>query len=442
MTRASARAAVRVRGAGAPLAGTTTVPGDKSIAHRALLLGALADGTSTVRGFPGGADVRATLGAVRALGAPAEWQGDTVRIAGQGLGLGAGIDTAIDCANSGTTMRLTSGLVAAVPGRRTLDGDASLRRRPMERVAVPLRAMGARIETTAGRAPITIDGSALRGADWRMDVASAQVKSAVLLAGLRAGGPTSVVEPLPTRDHTERMLRHMGVAVVADGARVGVQGGQRLAPLDLTLPGDPSSAAFLVVAALLVPGSRVRITGVGTNPLRIGILDILRRMGAAIRIEGGRDAAGEPVGDVVVTHGALRATTVTPAEVPGAIDEMPILAVAAAFAEGETRVTGAEELRVKESDRLAALEQLRPLGVDFATTRDGFVVRGRPDGRLAGGRIATHGDHRIAMAFAVAGLRSADGVTIDDPACADVSFPGFFERLGALGAAVDDGGMP
>jgi 3-phosphoshikimate 1-carboxyvinyltransferase len=429
-----------VRSGGRPLTGKTTVPGDKSIAHRALLLGALAEGTSIVRGFPGGADVRATLGAIRALGAPAEWDGDTVRIEGRGLALGAGIDTAIDCANSGTTMRLATGLVAAVPGRRTLDGDASLRRRPMERVAVPLRAMGAHIETTAGRAPVVVDGASLRGAEWTMDVASAQVKSALLLAGLRANGATAVVEPLATRDHTERMLRHMGVAVTTEGTRVGVRGGQPLAPLDVTVPGDPSSAAFLAVAALLVPGSELSIDGVCWNPLRTGFLGILSRMGSDNWVVGGREAAGEPVGALFVKHDPLRGTTITPAEVPGAIDELPILAVAAAFAQGETRLTGAEELRVKESDRLAALEQLRPLGVDFETTRDGFVVRGNPDGRLAGGRITTHGDHRIAMAFAVAGLRSAEGVTIDDPACVDVSFPGFFERLAALGAAVDGGG--
>jgi 3-phosphoshikimate 1-carboxyvinyltransferase len=310
----------------------------------------------------------------------------------------------------------------------------------MERVAVPLRAMGAHIETTAGRAPVVVDGASLRGAEWTMDVASAQVKSALLLAGLRANGATAVVEPLATRDHTERMLRHMGVAVTTEGTRVGVRGGQPLAPLDVTVPGDPSSAAFLAVAALLVPGSELSIDGVCWNPLRTGFLGILSRMGSDNWVVGGREAAGEPVGALFVKHDPLRGTTITPAEVPGAIDELPILAVAAAFAQGETRLTGAEELRVKESDRLAALEQLRPLGVDFETTRDGFVVRGNPDGRLAGGRITTHGDHRIAMAFAVAGLRSAEGVTIDDPACVDVSFPGFFERLAALGAAVDGGG--
>jgi 3-phosphoshikimate 1-carboxyvinyltransferase len=429
-------APVRVR-SGGTLDGTTAVPGDKSITHRALMLSALADGVSTIRGFPGGADVRATLGAVRVLGAPADWTGDTVRIEGRGLALGDGVDAAIDCANSGTTMRLMTGLVSAIAGRRTLDGDGSLRRRPMERVAAPLRAMGARITTTDGRAPIVVDGGGLRGVVTTMTVASAQVKSALLLAGLRASGTTTVVEPLPTRDHTERMLRHMGVRVTIDGPRVEIAGGARLAPLEVTLPGDPSSAAFLIVAALLVPGSTVRITGVATNPLRIGVVEIVRRMGADVRIGNVRDVAGEPVGDVTVSHGRLRATTITPSEVPGAIDELPILAVAAAFAEGETRVTGAEELRVKESDRLAALEQLRPLGVDFTATADGFVVRGRPDARLGSGTIAAHGDHRIAMAFAVAGLRSADGITIDDPACADVSFPGFFPLLARLGARVD-----
>lgn len=430
--------ALRVRAADRPLTGTTTVPGDKSLGHRALLLSALADGSSTIRGFPGGADVRATLGAMRALGASIDWDGgDTVRVEGRGLELGVGVDATLDCANSGTTMRLAAGLVAAVPGRRRLDGDASLRRRPMERVAEPLRRMGARIDTTAGRAPLTIDGAALAGVACTLEVASAQVKSALLLAGLRAKGTTRVVEPLATRDHTERMLRHMGVPVVVEDLAVAVTGGHRLAPLDVTLPGDPSSAAFLVVAALLVPGSRLRVTGVGTNPRRTGALEILRRMGARITIEDATDEAGEPCGAVVVEHAPLHGTTITPDEIPGAIDELPILAVAAAFAEGETRVTGAAELRVKESDRIAALEQLGPLGVAFEPTRDGFVVRGRPDTTIARGTIATHGDHRIAMAFAVAGLRSLEGVTIDEPRCADVSFPRFFDRLGALGARVD-----
>jgi 3-phosphoshikimate 1-carboxyvinyltransferase len=429
--------ACRIRAASGPLHGETTVPGDKSIAHRALLLGALADGRSTIRGFPGGADVCATLDAVRALGAHADWSGDTIVLDGRGLGLGAGVDATIDCRNSGTTMRLLTGLVAGVPGRRILDGDGSLRRRPMERVAEPLRRLGAHIRTTDGHAPVTVDGTSLTGVACPTGVASAQVKSALLLAGLRASGTTTVVEPLATRDHTERMLRHMGVAVVVEGGRASVTGGQRLRPLELELPGDPSSAAFLVVAALLVPGSRVRVRGVGVNPARTGLFTVLRRMGARLVVDGAAERAGEPCGDVIVEHGALTGTTVLPDEVPGAIDELPILAVAAAFADGETRVTGAAELRVKESDRLAALAPLRALGVAFEATADGFVVRGRPDARLGGGTIATHGDHRIAMAFAVAGLRSADGVVLDDPACVDVSFPGFFERLRALGGGVE-----
>ena len=433
---------VRITAGGAPLAGTVTVPGDKSLAHRALLLGALARGTSIVRGFPGGADVRATLGAIRALGVAATWEGDLVRIEGHDLALGEGIDAAIDCANSGTTMRLASGLVAAIAGQRTLDGDESLRRRPMERVAAPLRRLGARITTTGGHAPVAIEGTRLHGADCVLAVASAQVKSAVLLAGLRAHGSTTVTEPLATRDHTERMLRHMGIPITTTGRSVSIVGGRSLDPLVLTLPGDPSSAAFLVVAALLVADSRVRITGVGTNPLRTGALEILRRMGAHITIEAAPQEAGEPCGTIHVEHGPLRGTTIDPAEVPAAIDELPILAVAASFAEGETRLSGAEELRLKESDRIEALAQLRHLGVDFEPTPDGFVVRGRPDSRLDTGTISTHGDHRIAMAFAVAGLRSPGGITIDDPACADVSFPGFFERLRTLGAAVDSPSEP
>jgi 3-phosphoshikimate 1-carboxyvinyltransferase len=422
--------------AGGPLAGTTTVPGDKSIAHRALLLGALADGTSTLRGLPHGADVRATLGAIRALGAHATVDGDVGRVEGRGLELGTGTDAAIACGNSGTTMRLGLGLVAGVRGRRTFDGDASLRRRPMERVAEPLRAMGAAVQTTSGHAPVVVEGTRLRAIDWTLPVASAQVKSAVLLAGLRADGTTRVGEPLATRDHTERMLRHMGVAVTSEAGRVAVRGGQRLRPLTVTLPGDPSSAAFLVVAALLVPGSRLRVAGVGTNRLRTGAFDVLRRMGARLTVEATHDEAGEPCGDVLVEHGPLHATTIAPEDVPGAIDELPILAVAAAFADGDTHVRGAGELRVKESDRIAALEQLRALGVGFDPREDGFVVHGRPDMRLGAGTVATHGDHRIAMAFAVAGLRSRGGIVIDDPACADVSFPGFFERLRTLGATV------
>ncbi|MCW5891949.1 MAG: 3-phosphoshikimate 1-carboxyvinyltransferase [bacterium] len=419
------------------LDGSCRVPGDKSICHRSLLLGALAEGESVIEGFPGGADVCATLDAVRRLGAQATRTGDTVRLVGAGLGLGPTGEVALDCGNSGTTMRLGAGLVAGGPGLVVLDGDASLRRRPMERIAAPLRQMGAIVETTEGRAPLRVRGGALAGIDYTLPVASAQVKSAVLLAGLRARGTTRVREPLRSRDHTERMLAHQGVRLARHDDGVSVEGGQTLRPLALTLPGDPSSAAFLAVAALLLPGSAMRVEAVDVNPTRIGAFRILGRMGASIAVEGGRDVAGEPIGDLVVRHAPLRGTAVTPEEVPDAIDELPILAVAAAFATGETRFTGAAELRVKESDRLAALEQLRPLGVAVTALPDGLVVHGDPARRLRSGRIVTGGDHRIAMAFAVAALRAEGGLVIDDPACADVSFPGFFDLLHALGAVVE-----
>jgi 3-phosphoshikimate 1-carboxyvinyltransferase len=415
------------------------VPGDKSVAHRALLMGAIAEGTTTVIGFPGGGDVRSTLEAVRALGVEAVWSGDEVRLTGAGLGLAPAAPVTLDCGNSGTTMRLGAGLVAGAPGTVVLDGDASLRRRPMERVAGPLRQMGAAVTTTDGHAPITVRGGALRACDVALPVASAQVKSAVLLAGLRARGTTRVREPLPSRDHTERLLVAMGAAVVRDGtAAVAIEGGQRLQGIAVPLPGDLSSAAFLIVAALLVPGSELLVRDVGVNPTRTGILDVLARMGATVERQAVRDVAGEPRADLLVRSGRLRGTTIGAADVPRAIDELPLLAVAAACAEGPTRVTGAAELRVKESDRLAALEQLRGLGVAIETTPDGFVVEGGAGRPLAGARIRTGGDHRIAMAFGVAGLLARDGVEIDDPACAEVSFPGFFATLGGLGAVVDE----
>ena len=428
---------VRVRPPARGLRGALAVPGDKSIGHRALLLGALADGTTTVTGFSGGADVRATLGAVRTLGARATEAAGVVRIEGAGLDLGAAGVAAIDCANAGTTMRLVAGLAAGHPGTVVLDGDVSLRARPMERVAEPLRRMGATVETTAGHAPVTIHGAHLTAIDWRLPVASAQVKSAVLLAGLRARGTTRVREPLPSRDHTERLLRHLGVVVARDGDAVSLAGGQRLRAGDVSLPGDVSSAAFLAVAALLVPGSEVCVHGVGTNPTRSGALEILRRMGAAIELRDAQEVAGEPRADLIVRSSALRGVTIEPAEVPGAIDELPVLAVAAACAAGETRITGAGELRVKESDRLAALGQLAGLGADVDVLPDGLVIRGTAGGRLAGGQIHARGDHRIAMAFAVAGLAAEGGVEIADPECVAVSYPGFFEAIAALGAPVE-----
>jgi 3-phosphoshikimate 1-carboxyvinyltransferase len=430
--------AVRVAPPARPLGGDAGVPGDKSIGHRALLFGALADGTTVVRGFSGGADVLATLDAVRRLGATAAVDGDTVHVTGAGLELGAGRDGTLDCANSGTTMRLGMGLVAGATGRFTFDGDASLRRRPMERVAEPLRAMGACIETTAGRPPVRVEGGGLHGVDWLLPVASAQVKSAILLAGLRARGTTRVREPLASRDHTERLLAHMGATLVRAAGGIALAGGQRLRAADVPLPGDPSSAAFLVVAASLVPGSTIRVRAVGLNPTRTGAFAILRRMGADVRTEGVRDQAGEPRGDLIVRAARLHGTTIAPDEVPAAIDELPVLAVAAALADGETRITGAAELRAKESDRLAALEQLAVLGVTVRALPDGLVVEGVGGGRrLRPGRVDAAGDHRIAMAFAVAGLWADGGVEIADPECVAVSFPGFFAGLADLGATIE-----
>jgi 3-phosphoshikimate 1-carboxyvinyltransferase len=413
--------------------GATTVPGDKSIAHRAVLFGALARGTTTVTGFHGGADVLATIGAVRTLGARVEHDGETVRIDGNGL---AGRDgVRIDCANSGTTMRLLAGMVA--PGERTveLDGDGSLRRRPMERVAEPLRAMGAHVETTAGRPPVTVHGRPLTGIELR--VASAQVKSAVLLAGLGARGRTRVHEPIASRDHTERMLAYMGAEVRRGPTWAEVEGGQRLDGRPVPLPGDFSSAAFLLVATLIVPGSQVRIDDVGVNPTRTGLLPILARMGAVVELVGLRDDAGEPRATLSVRSTVLHGVDVLPAEAPATIDELPLVAIAAALADGETTIAGAGELRVKESDRIAGMEQLRRLGVAVRATEDGLVIRGSGGRRLAGASIDSGGDHRIAMAFAIAGLVAEGGVEVRGAECVDVSFPGFFQRLAALGARLE-----
>jgi len=432
---------VRVEPPAGGLRGTAAVPGDKSIAHRALLLGALAEGPTTITGLPEGADVRSTLGAVRALGAEVVRDGTVARVTGAGAALGRPEPVAIDCGNSGTTMRLVAGLAAGGPGPVTLDGDTSLRRRPMERVAEPLRRMGARVETTGGHAPLRVaPGRPLTGTEVVLPVASAQVKSAVLLAGLRARGTTRVTEPLASRDHTERLLVHLGATLARDGTSVTIAGGQRLHGAPISVPGDLSSAAFLIVAALLVPGSELRLRDVGINPTRTGALSILRRMGAAIAVEAGREAAGEPRADLVVRAGPLRGTAITPAEVPAAVDELPVLAVAAALAEGPTTLAGAEELRIKESDRLAALGQLALLGAQVEVRADGFLIHGSGGRRLRGGRIDPRGDHRIAMAFAVAGLAAAEGVEVADPGCVDVSFPGFFVRLAEVGARVTGDG--
>jgi 3-phosphoshikimate 1-carboxyvinyltransferase len=420
-----------------PLVGSQRFPGDKSIAHRAVLLGALAEGAQEIVGLPRGADVRTSLAAVASLGAQVEDDDEVVTVRGAGSAFAASGPAVVDCANSGTTMRLLAGMLAGGSRPVILDGDASLRRRPMERVAAPLRAMGARIETTGGRPPMRVEPGPLRGVEWTMPVASAQVKSAILLAALRATGETVVREPLATRDHTERMLGAMGIDVRRTGDAVVVRGGRALRATRVELPGDPSSAAFFAVAAALVPGSRLVLRDVCVNPTRNAFVGILRRMGARVEERGRHERCGEPRADLEVHASRLRATEITAAEVPGVIDELPILAVAAACADGETRLGGAAELRAKESDRLEALGQLRALGVDVTIVSDGWIIRGAGERALRAARVSARGDHRIAMAFAVAALRAPGGVEIEDAAAADVSFPEFFEWLAALGPLVE-----
>ena len=435
------------------LRGTLQVPGDKSISHRAALFAALARGTTTIRRFLMAGDCLHTLGALRALGVPVTVQRtrSTVIVHGVGWrGLRAPA-RAIDCGNSGTTMRLFMGLLAGRPWSTTLRGDRSLSRRPMARVATPLERMGARITPAGGRtratgelhAPLTVHGrDPLRAIRYRMPVASAQVKSAILLAGLSAKGVTRVVEPVPTRDHTERMLRQFGVDVRTRGRTVSLVSPflspvpcllSLAAPRSLTVPGDISSAAFFLVAAAIVPGSRVTVRGVGLNPTRTGALDVLRRMGARLRVmrrAGSRGA--EPVGDVTVAHGPLRAVNVSPAEVPRLIDELPILMVAASCARGVSVFRGVAELRVKESDRIRTMaEGLRRLGARV-DVRGGDTVALHGGRRLHGATVESYGDHRIAMSLAIAGLVAATPVTIRGADCVAISFPAFWSLLARL----------
>lgn len=396
------------------------VPGDKSVSHRALLFGALAVGETRITGLLGAEDVGRTAQAVRQLGATVLAAGDEVVVRG-GPWHEAG---AIDCGNSGTTARLLLGALAPRAGA-TLSGDASLSRRPMRRVLGPLGRMGGEFDG-GPTLPVSVRRADLVGAEIVAEVASAQVKSAVLLAGLGAVGETTYVEPMATRDHTERMLTGMGaplrVIAAAEGTRISITAGP-LHGVRLTVPGDVSGAAFWMVAAAIHPGVSVTLTGVGLNPTRIGVLDVLRRMGARVEVEA--HGGIEPVGDVTVTGAGLRGTRIGGAEVPTLIDELPILAIAAAFAEGETVVTDAAELRVKESDRVAAVvDGLRATGGDADARPDGFVVRG---GRLQGGHVVTHGDHRIAMAFSIAGL--AAPITVDETASIATSYPGFLATL-------------
>jgi 3-phosphoshikimate 1-carboxyvinyltransferase len=416
--------------------GDVAVPGVKGISQRAVLLGAVAQGESVIRGFGRAADTETALEVVRALGAEVDEEDvDVVRV--QGAGLRGLCEPAgpIDCGNAGTVMRLLTGLLAGQEGRFELVGDESLSSRPQERVAEPLRLMGAHVETTDGHAPVRIEGATLHPIKYELPVPSAQVKSAVLFAGLYADkGPTTVIEPIPSRDHTERLLPALGVRVRRGARDVSVWPVERLRPLDLDIPGDFSAAAPFVVATALVPGSELRVHGVNVNPTRTGLLDVLERMGVRIALFNRRTAGGEPVADLEV-HSPdrdLSAASIRPEEVPLLVDELPLFALAAGLARGESVVRGAEELRVKESDRIEVVtEALRAIGIRIEPRRDGFRIRGVPV-RPLGGRIDARGDHRIAMVGAVAGLVSRDGVEVEGAESVAISFPGFFDLLDSV----------
>lgn len=424
---------VTIAPAARPLRGRVAVPSDKSIAHRALLFGAIARGETVIRGFAGGEDNRATRAACAALGVAIDERGDELRITGRGWqGLAAPADT-IDCRNSGTTMRLLTGVLAGRPFTTRLDGDASLRRRPMRRVMGPLAVMGGRInaEGTDGRPPLVIEGGPLTGATHDLAVASAQVKSALLLAGLQARGETTVTEPAASRDHTERMLARFGATLVRHERSVTLAGPQELRATTVTLPGDLSSAAFFIVAASLVAGSSLELPNVGINPTRSGVLDVLRAMGAEITVTDATESESEPRATLVVGGRPLRATRIAGDDLLRAIDEFPILCIAAAAAEGTTEIRDASELRVKESDRIAVMaETLRALGVRVEELPDGLVIHG--PARFTAAHVDPRGDHRIAMAAAVAGLAGTAEVTISGAECADVSFPRFYATLASL----------
>ena len=433
----------------APLSGTIRVPGDKSISHRALMFGALAVGETHISGLLEGEDVLRTAAAMRALGAeviqdgPGAW-----RVAGRGVGGLVEPADVLDMGNSGTAARLLAGILASHPFFSVMTGDASLRRRPMRRVTDPLAQCGARFASReGGRLPLAIEGA--REAlpiDYVVPVPSAQVKSALLLCGLNAPGITRIEEREATRDHSENMLRHFGATVTIQAAGHGriieLHGQPELRAADVVVPGDPSSAAFPLAAALLVPGSSLRIEGVGLNPLRTGLFATLREMGAVLRIDNARTEGGEPVGDIIAEYAALRGIEVPPERAPSMIDEYPILAVLAAAATGTTRMRGLKELRVKESDRLSATAaMLSANGVRVTIEGDDLIVEGGgiPSGIRGGGVVETHMDHRLAMSALVMGLASRDGVAVDDASFIDTSFPGFVDLLNG---AIGNGGAP
>ena len=428
---------------GAPLSGTVKVPGDKSISHRALILGAMAAGRTTIEGLLEGEDVLATARAMQAFGADVTRTGEGAWIV-DGRGGFSEPGDLIDCGNAGTGVRLIMGAAAGYPITATFTGDASLKKRPMGRVLDPLGEMGATwLSRDGGRLPLTLRGGTLSGVDYTLPMASAQVKSAVLLAGLNADGPVTVVEPEPTRDHTERMLRAFGATLTVSDHNhrrvITLQPGARLTGSHVAVPGDPSSAAFPIVAALITPGSAVTVEGVMLNVLRTGLFDTLREMGADITITGRRDASGEEVGDITARHSALTGVVVPPGRAPSMIDEYPILAVAAAFATGDTVMRGVGEMRVKESDRIALMARgLEACGVDVEEEPEGFIVHGTGRPPRGGALVETAGDHRIAMSHLILGLAALEPVRVDEPGMIATSFPTFAAMMRGLGADITE----
>ena len=421
----------------AAIHGHVAVPGDKSLSHRAVLLAAVSDGECRISGFGRSGDTEATIAAVRALGVRVyEADDDTLRVFGNGLRGLVPPAQPIDCGNAGTLMRLLPGLLAGQEGRFELTGDESLRSRPMERIAEPLRLMGVRIETTDGCAPLAIEGGPVTANAYELPVASAQVKSAVLLAGLYAeAGETTVEEPLPTRDHTEGLLAQAGAKVTRRARSVSVAPAEHLHLPELEIPGDFSAAAPFIVAATLLAGSELTIHGVNLNPRRTGLLDVLERMGANITVFNRRRIAGEPAGDLDVRPSQLVGTTVNAREVPLLVDELPLFALLAVHARGDSRLRGAAELRAKESDRIeGVVEPLRRLGGHIRATEDGFSMRGVPSRIRGGGKVDARGDHRLAILGAITGLVSREGVELGGAEAAAVSFPGFYELLESLRA--------
>ena len=423
---------------GGKVSGEIRVPGDKSISHRSIIFAALADGVTRISGFLEGEDALNTVAAFREMGVTIVGPEDgELTVYGVGINGLQAPRKPLYMGNSGTAMRLLAGLLAAQNFNSELTGDESLSKRPMNRVAEPLRTMGAKIDTgSGGTPPLQITGSALHGIDYQMQIASAQVKSCLLLAGLYASGETRVTEPAPCRDHTERMLGGFGYPVAREGSAVSLSGGGKLQASSIDIPADISSAAFFLVAASITPGARLRLEHVGINPTRVGIINLLRLMGARIDIENERDVGGEPVADLAVEHAPLTGIEIPTEEIPLAIDEVPVLFVAAACAEGETLLRGAEELRVKESDRIDAMAKgLGSLGITLETYPDGIRIEG---GQLQGGEVDSFGDHRIAMAFVIAGLRASGPIKIKDCANVATSFPGFVQLASKVGIPVQE----